>query len=144
MRMMPPVVAALIVAAPAIAADPAERAIDAAMADSVAGWNAGDVNRFMALYSTAPTASFVTGRGLLRGRAAMLDSYRKTYDFDDVAKRGTLRIDRLDFRRLGADHALYIERFTLSYPDGRRDGGHTSLVLARERGGWRVIADHSS
>ncbi|WP_294298014.1 DUF4440 domain-containing protein [uncultured Sphingomonas sp.] len=144
MRALFPVAVALIVAAPALAADPAERAVDAAVADSVAGWNAGDVDRFMALYSATPTASFVTSRGLLRGKAAMADSYRKTYDFGDAAKRGTLTIERLDFRPLGRGHALYIGRFTLTYPSGKRDSGSTSLVLAKERSGWKVIADHSS
>ncbi|MBN2971414.1 SgcJ/EcaC family oxidoreductase [Roseomonas aeriglobus] len=135
---------ALVAAAPAIAADPVERAIDAVMAESVAGWNAGDVDRFMRVYSTAPTASFVTSRGLLRGKAAMIDSYRKNYDFSDSAKRGTLRIDRLDFRRLGPASALYIGRFTLTYPGGRTESGYTSLVLAKEADGWKIIADHSS
>jgi len=143
--MRAPILAvALVAAAPAAAADPAERAIDAVMAQSVAGWNAGDVDRFMSIYSTAPSASFVTARGLLRGRAAMIDSYRKTYDFADAAKRGTLAIERIDFRPLGPQHALYIGRFTLRYPGGRTDSGYTSLVFARERDGWRVIADHSS
>ena len=30
------------------------------MADSAAGWNAGDLPRFMAVYSDAPDTSFVT------------------------------------------------------------------------------------
>ena len=144
MRALFPVAVALVVAAPALAADPVERAVDAAVADSVAGWNAGDVDRFMGLYSAAPTASFVTSRGLLRGKAAMADSYRKIYDFGDAAKRGTLKIERLDYRPLGGGHALYIGRFTLTYPGGKNDSGYTSLVLAKERSGWKVIADHSS
>ncbi|MBM3928605.1 MAG: DUF4440 domain-containing protein, partial [Sphingomonadales bacterium] len=58
--MRAPILAvALVAAAPAAAADPAERAIDAVMAQSVAGWNAGDVDRFMSIYSTTPSASFV-------------------------------------------------------------------------------------
>lgn len=134
---------ALVCAAPAAAQD-TRAAIDAAIADSVAGWNSGDVDRFMGAYSTAATASFVTSRGLLRGRAAMIDSYRKTYDFSDPAKRGTLAIERIDFRPLGAGHALYIGRFTLTYPGGKTDSGYTSLVFAREGGRWRIIADHSS
>ncbi|MFD1786376.1 YybH family protein [Sphingomonas floccifaciens] len=134
---------AILIAAPAAAQD-SRTAIDRAMADSVAGWNAGDVDRFMALYSTAPSASFVTARGLVRGKPAMIANYRKHYDFSDAAKRGTLSIERLDYRTLGSDHALYIGRFVLTYPGGKTDSGYTSLVLAKERGGWKVIADHSS
>ncbi len=136
--------AALICCAPATAAEDARTAIDRVMADSVAGWNAGDVDRFMACYSTARTASFVTARGLVRGKPAMIANYRKSYDFSDPAKRGTLRIDRIDFRPLGANHALYIGRFELTYPGGKTDSGYTTLVLAKEAAGWRIIADHSS
>jgi hypothetical protein len=47
------------------AADPAEAAIRAAMLASAAGWSAGDLDRFMAIY--AADAIFVTGNGLIRG-----------------------------------------------------------------------------
>lgn len=127
-----------------VAADPAERAIDAAMAQSVAGWNAGDIDRFMAVYSDDAATSFVAGDGLVRGKQAMAARYRAKYDFSDAAKRGALTIDRLDYRRLGAGYALYIGRYTLRYPDGHSASGPTSLVLHQEAGGWKIVADHSS
>lgn len=127
-----------------VAADPAERAIDAAMAQSVAGWNAGDINRFMAVYSDDAATSFVAGDGLVRGKQAMAARYRAKYDFSDAAKRGALTIDRLDYRPLGAGYALYIGRYTLRYPDGHSASGPTSLVLHQEAGGWKIVADHSS
>jgi uncharacterized protein (TIGR02246 family) len=119
-------------------------AIDAAMAASVSGWNAGDVERFMSVYSTGPETSFVAGEGLVRGKAAMAARYRAKYDFADPAKRGTLTIDRLDYRPLGPGYALYIGRYTLRYPDGHSASGPTSLVFHHEAGGWKIIADHSS
>lgn len=122
----------------------AERAIIAAMQDSAAGWNAGDVNRFMAVYSNGAATSFVTEAGLVRGKAAMIERYKAKYDFADAAKRGTLTFKTLDFRLLDPTHALYIARYTLTYPDGKTQSGPTSLVFAKERGGWRIIADHSS
>lgn len=127
-----------------VAADPAERAIDAAMAQSVAGWNAGDIDRFMAVYSDNAATSFVAGDGLVRGKQAMAARYRAKYDFSDAAKRGALTIDRLDYRPLGAGYALYIGRYTLRYPDGHSASGPTSLVLHQEAGGWKIVADHSS
>jgi uncharacterized protein (TIGR02246 family) len=127
-----------------VAADPAERAIDAAMAQSVAGWNAGDIDRFMAVYSDDAATSFVAGDGLVRGKQAMAARYRAKYDFSDAAKRGALTIDRLDYRPLGAGYALYIGRYTLRYPDGHSASGPTSLVLHQEAGGWKIVADHSS
>lgn len=138
------VLTAIVLAAPAAAATPEEQAVVAAMDDSAAGWNAGDMDRFMAIYSAAPDTSFVTKDGLLRGKAAMIECYRARYDFSDAVKRGTLSFQTLDFRLLDPTHALYIGRYTLTYADGRKQSGPTSLVFAREASGWRIIADHSS
>jgi uncharacterized protein (TIGR02246 family) len=131
------------VVAAAAPVDP-ERAIDAAMAQSAAGWNAGDVDRFMSVYSERADASFVLKDSLMRGRPAMIARYRQHYDFADAAKRGQLSFEKLDFRPLGVTHALYVARYRLSYPDKAADTGVTTLVSAREKGGWRIIADHSS
>ena len=68
-----PVLALVLLAAP-VTADPA-RAIDTALADSAAGWNAGDVPRFLAIY--ADDAVFVTNSGLVRGKAAIAARYAK-------------------------------------------------------------------
>jgi len=124
--------------------DPAiVQAIEAAMSDTAAGWNAGDMQRFMAVYSDAPETSFVAGQELLRGKPAMIAMYDKAYDFDDAAKRGTLSFETVDLRALGPAHVLYIARYTLTYPAAEPVSGLTSVVFAREVGGWRIIADHS-
>ncbi|MDX5984828.1 YybH family protein [Sphingomonas echinoides] len=118
--------------------------VEAAMADSAAGWNAGDLARFMAVYSDDSDTSFVTKTGVLRGKAVMAERYRTKYDFANAAKRGALSFETLDFRLLDPAHALYIGRFTLRGGDGSVQSGMTSLVFRKERGGWRIIADHSS
>lgn len=122
----------------------AQNGVEAAMTDSAAGWNAGDLVRFMRIYSDAPDTSFVTKEGVLRGKAVMAERYRTRYDFGDSTKRGALSFARLDFRLLDRAHALYIGRYTLRGGDGRVQSGVTSLVFRKERGGWRIIADHSS
>ncbi len=127
-----------------LAGDIDRDAVDKAMAQSVAGWNAGDVDQFMQVYSPGPETSFVADDGLVRGKEAMIARYRKKYDFSDPVKRGTLTIERLDYRQLGPDYALYIGRYTLRYPDGHSASGPTSVVLHHEAGGWKIIADHSS
>jgi uncharacterized protein (TIGR02246 family) len=121
-----------------------QRAIEAVIADGAKGWNAGDVERFMAGYSDDPDTSFVTAEGLVRGKAGMLARYRDKYDFADPAKRGVLTFETVDFRPLGGARALYVARWTLTYPDKPAASGYTSLVMAREAAGWRIIADHSS
>ena len=143
----------VLIAAPlAVQAQPPERAaqvvpqagVEAAMADSAEGWNAGDLARFMRVYSDAPDTSFVTKTGVLRGKAVMAERYRTKYDFANAGKRGVLRFVTLDFRLLGRAHALYIGRYALRAADGSEQSGMTSLVFCKEPGGWRLIADHSS
>jgi uncharacterized protein (TIGR02246 family) len=122
----------------------AQRAIERAMTESAAGWNVGDVERFMAVYSAGSHTSFVVKDGLIRGKPAMIARYRERYNFSDPAKRGTLTFRTLDFRQLDPRHALYIARYLLTYPDGKTASGPTTLIFQRERDGWRIIADHSS
>ena len=142
---MATVAAAIVVAAPAMAKLSSQQvAVEAAMTDSAAGWNAGDLDRFMRVYSDAPDTSFVTKQGLLRGKAAMAARYRKNYDFDHPAARGALTFATLDFRLLDPTHALYIGRYMLTGVDGKVQSGPTSLVFRKEAAGWRIIADHSS
>lgn len=142
MAMATPV--AMAMATPVHAQAPERRAVEAAMADSATGWNAGDIKRFMAVYSDAPETSFVTSGGILRGKAVMSERYITKYSFNDPAKRGLLTFTTLDFRRLDATHALYIGQYLLTYATGKTKTGPTSLVFAKEITGWKIIADHSS
>lgn len=121
--------------------------IEAVMDDSAAGWNEGDMVRFLAIYSDAPETSFVGSGGLMRGKEAMEARYREAYDWSqpDPAERGVLTFETEDVRALGDGHALFIGRYILTYPDDREPAsGYTSLVFAREDGGWKIVADHSS
>lgn len=121
--------------------------IEAVMNDSAIGWNEGDMDRFLALYSEAPETSFIGSNELVYGKAKMEERYRSRYDWSgpDPAGRGILSFETLDFRPLGNDYAYYVGRYTLTYPDEREPvSGLTSLVFAREEDGWRLIADHSS
>lgn len=121
--------------------------IEAVMEDSAVGWNEGDMDRFLDIYSDDPTITFIGQNGLSRGRAEMEERYREVYDWSapDPAGRGVLTFETVDFRPLGSDYAHYIGRYTLTYPDEREpDTGLTSLVFAREDGSWRIVADHSN
>lgn len=130
--------------APERAVEEEKLAVTAALAESAAGWNSGNLDRFMGIYSEDPATSFVSKDGLLRGRETLAERYRTKYTFADPARRGSLSFETLDFRLLGADHALYVGRYTLVYPDGKTLSGPTSLVFAREGDSWRIVADHSS
>ncbi|MGW8136420.1 YybH family protein [Sphingomonas zeae] len=121
------------------AADPAEAAIRAAMQASAAGWSAGDLDRFMAIY--AADAIFVTGNGLIRGKPAIADNYRKSFA-GGANSRGQLRFDFLDLKRIG-DRRILIARWNLS-GGAKTESGMTSLVFERRADGWKIVADHSS
>ena len=135
-------IAATMLVAAAPAADPAPAAIMAAMTDSAAGWNAGDLDRFMRAY--ADDAVFVTGKGLVRGRAAIAERYRASFAGGGNA-RGRLSFGEASFRRLDPAHVLMWARWTLTPADGAKtDTGMTTLVFERRRDGWRIVSDHSS
>jgi uncharacterized protein (TIGR02246 family) len=127
----------LAVATPATA----EAAITAAMTDSAAGWSAGDMPRFLAIY--AEDAVFVTKDGLVRGKAAIAARYAKNYGADPAA-RGRLSFRMLGFRRIDAEHQMLWANWRLDYPGGKQDSGVTSLLFERQAAGWKIVSDHSS
>lgn len=133
---------ALIAAAPAPIADlpGAQGQVMAAMAASAAGWNAGDLARFMAVY--ADDATFVTKDGVLRGKAAITDHYRATYGAD-TPSRGRLSFEPVAFRSLGPAELLLIARWRLT-GGAKEESGMTTLLWERRPAGWRIAADHSS
>ena len=129
---------ALIVAAAAPA--PAETAIRQAMEASAAGWNAGDLARFMDVY--ADDAVFVTTKRLLRGKPAIADKYQPSFRGVGNA-RGTLSFAFLEMRGIDPCHAMLFARWTLTGPS-TTESGMTTLVFARRGATWKIIADHSS
>ena len=135
-------IAVALMAAPGAAqATPVQDAIMAAMADSAAGWNAGDLDRFVAIY--APDATFVTKTGLLRDRRAIAEHYRASFA-DGGNARGRLSFQPLAWRAISNVHQLLIARWTLAPASGAAEAGVTTLLFERRADGWRIIADHSS
>lgn len=122
----------------------ARAGIEAAMRDSAAGWNAGDLDRFVAIYADDPATSFLTKDGLIRGKATITARYAPSFKSGGNA-RGTLDFEFLDFRMVGADHALLSARYRLTpaKAGGAVEQGPTSLLFERTGAGWRIVADHS-
>lgn len=141
---------ALVVLAAPVAAQPAPRAtILAAMADSAEGWNKGNIERFLAIYSDDPGTSFTGSKGVDHGkrgiRARYLAQYKNQFGTANAAGRSALTFEPQDFRMLGKDHALLIARWKLvTAGKPAPDIGMTSLVFRHEAGGWHIVADHSS
>ena len=127
----------------AAAAATAEAGVAAAMDDSAAGWNVGNLERFVAVY--APDATFVTEKGLVRGRAAIADRYRPSFA-GGGNKRGKLRFETLGTRSVSPTLMLLWARWTLTPTDtaAKVEAGMTTLLFERRPEGWRIISDHSS
>ncbi len=132
----------MIILAAMLAASPAtpQAVIAAAMTASAEGWNTGDLDRFMAVY--ADDAVYVTGKGLVRGKAAIADRYRASFA-NGANIRGRLSFRMLADRPLGASRHLLFARWTLTGA-GETQTGMTTLIFERRGGNWRIIADHSS
>ena len=121
----------------------ARAGVAAALDDSEAGWNAGNLDRFVAVY--APDATFVTEKGLVRGRAAIADHYRRSFAGGGNT-RGKLGFETLGSRIISPVHLLLWARWTLTPADpaGKAETGMTTLLFERRPEGWRIISDHSS
>ncbi|WP_374943022.1 YybH family protein [Sphingomonas sp.] len=122
-----------------VSATPAQ-GIEAAMAASAAGWNAGDLDRFMAIY--ADDAVYVTSKGLVRGKAAIADRYRGSFAKGGNT-RGSLSFRMLGERTIDATHRILFARWTLTGAT-TAESGMTTLVFERRGAAWRIVADHSS
>jgi uncharacterized protein (TIGR02246 family) len=131
-------IAAMAAAAPA--ATP-QVEIEAAMAASGAGWNAGDLERFMAVY--ADDAVYASGKEIARGKAAIAARYAKSFA-NGANVRGRLSFQPVAWRTLSAVHMLLVARWTLAPGQGEPQSGLTTLLFERRKAGWRIIADHSS
>jgi uncharacterized protein (TIGR02246 family) len=137
-------IATIALVAPAAAAPrgDAHAAIMAVMQDSAAGWTAGDLDRFMAVYGD--DATFVVGDGVIRGKAAIAARYAPRFAPDVAAKRGALIFEEVAFRPIDATHALLVARYRLKIAGAADQVGPTSLLFEKKRRGWKIVADHSS
>lgn len=119
----------------------AARAGVAAMLDHGArAWNRGDLDDFISDY--VPDATFVTGRGVVRGVAAIRERYAPRFGPGGV--RDSLSFRDLEVDLLGPDVANAIAFYVLMRGDSVTATGPTSLVVRRVDGRWRIVHDHSS
>jgi peptidoglycan/xylan/chitin deacetylase (PgdA/CDA1 family)/ketosteroid isomerase-like protein len=116
-------------------------------------WNRGDLEAFCSAYDD--DAAFVAADGLTRGRAAVLDRYRRRYP--DRAAMGTLTLEVVELRDVwgpevtplgdatpGAIHgASVVARWSLRREGAPPAQGHTLLVLRRTGDAWRIVQDAS-
>jgi len=104
-------------------------------------WNQGDLAAFLGGYWHSPELTFSGSSGMARGWDGVLARYQKNYP--DRTALGQLDFSNLEFRFLGADHALVLGHWHLARTSGDI-GGVFSLVWQRFPEGWRIIHDHTS
>jgi uncharacterized protein (TIGR02246 family) len=131
----------------------AKATVEALLREQAAAWTRGDLPAFCAPY--AEDARFVTTDGLTRGRAAILERYRKRYP--DLAAMGTLTFEAVEVRELwgpevsplgdaepGNVHALtVVARWKLERSGRPPASGTTLLVFRRDGGKWSIVEDAS-
>jgi len=105
-----------------------------------AHWNAGDLEGFVATYWDGAELTFLGANGLTRGRADLLEHYRRSYP--TAESRGKLTFAVLDYQQLGSGHALLLGEYRLDRK--QPDRGFFSLVLARRSGQVVILHDHTT
>ncbi|HWO90129.1 MAG TPA: SgcJ/EcaC family oxidoreductase [Gemmatimonadales bacterium] len=111
------------------------------LAHGAAAWNGGDLDSFVADY--ADSATFVTSRGLVSGRAAIRGLYAPR--FGPGVQRGTLSFENVQVFVLSEGVLHVVAWYVLTGLPTGTQRGPTSLVLVREgEGRWRIAHDHSS
>ena len=125
----------------------AESAAAAVLQWQTEAWNRGDLEAFCSVYDE--DATYASPSGLVRGRAAVLERYRRRYA--GRAAMGTLRLDVQEARAASAPEAAgevqgvsIVARWRLAYPDKPEASGLTLLVLRpRGDGPWQIVQDAS-
>lgn len=116
------------------------------LARAAVNWNRGDLDAFMSDYLPSDSTTYIGGKGLLRGPAAIRASYAPL--FAGSAVRDSLSFAILDVDPLAPGVANLIGQYTLARRVGGRDSvtarGPTSLLVRRVDGRWRIVHDHSS
>jgi len=120
----------------------AQEAIEQVLADSIAGWNRGDLDRFMMAYDEGPETVYVSGGELTKGGSQIRAKYLRLFDSGESGAMGHLRIQVLEVRPLGCSHALLTARYELAR-EPQVTSGICTAVFQRAPGGWRIVCDHS-
>ena len=114
--------------------------IRAVLDSTAAGWNRGDLSRYLWAYAESTT---VMGRGGVEHGLEAIRQQMLAFFWKTGRPAQVLRYEHLAVRPLGPESALATGQYILSgngLPD--RMGWFTT-VWARTTAGWRMIHDHS-
>ena len=117
--------------------------MEALLRRGASAWNRGDLGAFMSDYLDSDRTTYVGRTGVLRGRAAIRQSYASRY-FAPGAARDSLSFEKIQVDSLAPGVAHVIAYYVLTRGDSVTARGPTSLTLVRVGGRWLIVHDHSS
>jgi ketosteroid isomerase-like protein len=115
--------------------------IVAALDQSAAGWNSGNLDQFMGLYLNSPRTTYATHTKFLHGPAAIRAVYADR--FAPGANRDSLKLVDVSVDSLSASLASVMAFYELRHGDSLTTRGPTSLLMQRVGGTWYLVHDHS-
>ena len=118
-----------------------EQAIRNAMAEQLAAWNTGNIDRFMQTYWQSDSLKFIGKSGITYGWQKTLENYKKGYP--DTATMGKLDFDILEVKRLSVLYFFVTGKWHLTRSIGNV-GGYYTLLFKKIKNRWVIVVDHSS
>ena len=119
-----------------------EASVTTMLQGSADGWNNGDLDAFVAIYSEGAATSSMTPDGPVQGIDRIREGYAQA--FTPGANRDSLRFEQLSVHQLPPLIGVATGKYVLHQDDEVTSSGWFTLVFRRVGGGWRVIHDHSS
>jgi beta-aspartyl-peptidase (threonine type) len=110
--------------------------------DQVTAWNRGDLQKFMETYWQSPQLTFFSGGDRQKGWEETYQRFRQRYQTEGK-EMGRLEFSDLMIDPLSVDCMLVRGRWKLRLKTGAQEGLFT-LIVARQKEGWRIIHDHTS
>jgi uncharacterized protein (TIGR02246 family) len=121
------------------AGDPATE-IRAALETTAAGWNAGDLPKYLSMYD--PSVVSNGAKGFVDGVEGVTEVMRAGF-WKTGRPLQQLHYEHLNVRMLGGDFALVTGQYVLTGGERPERTGWFTTVWKRTAAGWRMIHDHS-
>jgi ketosteroid isomerase-like protein len=109
---------------------------------SATAWNRGDLDTFMTDYLPGDRTTYVTGKGVIHGPAAIRERYAPR--FAPGGMHDSLSFEGIEVDSLAPGVINVIAYYVLMRGDSLVARGPTSLVMIRQDGRLRIVHDHSS
>ena len=118
----------------------AEREIRAALNSTAEGWNAGDLSKYLAVYTKDATEMLSTGP---KGGVEAIEDTMKRGFWKSGRPEQVLRYENILVRMLGKDGAVVTGQYVLTGAGKPDRTGWFTTAWIKTKGGWRMMHDHS-